>query len=121
MRRQIYVGVLVEIMKQTSDKNDIVLTVIDRVLNQVFGKEATILIYRYLERNYSLKRNEIGDKIELFAEGLENFLRSGAYVVEKKILEDIDSNCGLLCRMELENPHSEADFVTQMKSFVHHA
>jgi hypothetical protein len=107
--------------QQTSSKNDAVLAIIDKVLNQVFGKEATILIFRYMEHNYSVKRNEISDKIELFAQGLEDFLRSGAYVIERKILEDINSDCNQLRRMELEKVEDEASFVAQMKMFMHKA
>ena len=113
---------LMEILtQQTSSKNDAVLAIIDKVLNQVFGKEAAILIFRYMEHNYSLKRSEISDKIELFAQGLEDFLRSGAYVIERKILEDINSDCNLLRRMELEKVEDEASFVAQMKTFMHKA
>jgi hypothetical protein len=107
--------------QQTRNKNDAVVGIIDRVLNQVFGKEATILIYGYMERNYCLKRSEIGDKIDLFARGLEDFLKSGAHVIERKILEDIDSDSSVLRKMELENVDDEASFVTQMKLFMHKA
>jgi hypothetical protein len=107
--------------QQTRNKNVAVLGIIDRVLNQVFGKEATILIYGYMERNYCLKRSEIGDKIDLFARGLEDFLKSGAHVIERKILEDISSDSCLLRRMELENIDDESSFVTQMKLFMHRA
>jgi len=105
--------------QQTSSNNDAILAIIDKVLNQVFGKEATILIFRYMEHNYSLKRSEISDKIELFAKGLEDFLRSGAHIIERKILEDINSDCNLLRRMELEKVEDEASFVAQMKTFMH--
>jgi len=107
--------------QQTRNKNDAVLGIIDRVLNQVFGKEATILIYGYMERNYCLKRSEIGDKIDLFARGLEDFLKSGAHVIERKILEDISSHSSLLRRLELENIDDESSFVTQMRLFMHRA
>lgn len=69
--------------------------VIDQVLTQVFGEKAACLIYKYLERNYSLKREEIVDKIDVFAKGLEEFLSSGASVVEQKILDDLQRSCGL--------------------------
>lgn len=105
--------------QQTCIKNEAVVAIIDNILNQVFGKEATLLIYTHLERNYSLKRSEISDKIELFARGLEDFLKSGAYVIERKILEDINSNCNPLRTTELENVNDETNFVTQIKSFMH--
>jgi hypothetical protein len=106
-------------IQQTCNKNDAVLGIIDKVLNQVFGKEATSLIYRHLEHNYSLKRSEISDKIELFAQGIEDFLRSGAHVIERKILEDINADSSQLRRVELENVDDEATFVTQMKLLMH--
>jgi hypothetical protein len=111
----------VDTITQETRRNDAVLAVIDRVLNQVFGKDATILIYRFLENNYCLKRDEISDNIELFARGLEEFLESGAQAIERKILEDVRSECKLLRRFELENIGGEAGFVTQMKLFMHKA
>jgi 5'-deoxynucleotidase YfbR-like HD superfamily hydrolase len=100
--------------QQTRKENEKISKIIDRVMRQVFGDEATRLIYRYLENNYSVKRDEIADKIDLFAKGLENFLRSGAYVIERKILEDIYSSYGLLRRIELEKLR-EGDFASQVK------
>lgn len=95
--------------------------IIDRVLKQVFGVEATALIYQHLEQNHNLRREEIAERIDIFAEGLEEFLRSGAYVIERKILEDIYSGCGLLRRIELERMEEESDFVGQMKIIMRRA
>lgn len=104
--------------KKDEDK---ISKIIDRVLRGVFGDEATLLIYRYLENNYSLKQNKIADKIDVFAKGLEEFLSSGAYVIELKILEDLYSNYGLLRRLELERTREEHDFVGQMKMLMRKA
>jgi len=105
------------IIQQTTDRSDAKIEkIIDRVLRQVFGEEAAHLIYRHLESNYSLKKEEVADRIEIFAVGLEDFLRSGAYVIEQKILEDIYSSYGLLRRIELERERDEFDFVSQIKS-----
>lgn len=109
------------LLQQTNKEKEKISRVIDRVLTQVFGEEATRLIYHHLEANYSLKPNEIADKIEVFAKGLEDFLMSGAYVVERKILEDIYSSCGLLRRLELEKTQDECDFVRQVKMFMREA
>jgi hypothetical protein len=94
---------------------------IDRVLKHVFGEEATNLIYRYLEVNYSVKRNEIIGKIDLFSKGLEDFLSSGARVIELKILEDLYLNSGSLRRPELERTWKKHDFVDQMKMLMQNA
>lgn len=90
--------------------------VIDRVLTQVFGKEATSLLYGHLERNYAVKRNEIGENIELFTKGLEDFLQSGAQIIERKILEDFGS--GKLHTFEFNNENDSVDFVIQMRSLL---
>ncbi|MGB9675746.1 MAG: hypothetical protein ACPL0C_00980 [Candidatus Bathyarchaeales archaeon] len=95
--------------------------IVDRVLKQVFGEEATLLIYKYLEANYNVKRDEIAEKIDVFARGLEDFLSTGAYVVERKILEDIYSSYGLLRRLELEKVHEERDFASHVKLLLRNA
>ena len=103
------------IRQKNTNEEDKISKIIDRVLTQVFGEEATHLIYKYLESNYSLKRNEISEKIDVFTEGLEEFLRSGAYAIEQKILDDIYSTYGLLRRLETERTQKEHDFAGQMK------
>jgi len=99
----------------SSEGEDKISKIVDRVLKGVFGEEATRLIYRYLESNHSLKREAITEKIDVFAKGLEEFLSSGAHVVEQKILDDIYSSYGLLRRLELERMQEEQDFVGQIK------
>jgi len=110
-----------KILVQADKKEDKISKIIDRVLRQVFGEEATLLIYRHLEKNHSLKSNEIAEKIEVFATGLEEFLSSGAYVVERKILDDIYSSYGLLRRLELEKMQEEYDFVNQVRLLMRKA
>ena len=94
-------------------EGDKIFRVVDRVLTQLFGAKATRLIYRYLEQNYSLRRDEIGERIDVFAKGLEDFLSSGACVVERKILEDLRSSFGLV--HESESMPARFDFVDQMR------
>jgi len=59
--------------------SDEVSKAMDRVLRKIFGEEAALFIYKYLEKSYSLRQDEIGEKIDVFAEGLGQFLMSGAY------------------------------------------
>ena len=101
--------------KQKHKSDDEVSRTIDRVLRQIFGRKAALLIYEHLEKRYSLKRDEIAEKIDVFAKGLEEILRSGAYVIEKKILEDIYSSYGLTYTLEFERRNTY-DFVSQMKT-----
>ncbi len=93
--------------------------IIDRVLIQVFGREGTCLIYKHLEHNYSLKHDEVAEKIDLFARGLEEFLSSGAYAIEHRILEDISSTYGPLDK--LETTHVTTGFADQMRSIMQKA
>ncbi len=109
------------ITQQINKKEEKISEIVDRVLKQVFGEEATLLIYRYLKNKYSLKQDEIADKIEVFAQGLEEFLKSGAYVIERKILKDIHSSYGLLRKLELEKMREEYDFVSQVKMLMRKA
>jgi len=99
----------------SSEGEDKISKIVDRVLKGVFGEEATRLIYRHLESNYSVKQCEIAEKIDVFAKGLEEFLSSGAQVVERKILDDMYSSYGLLRRLELERMQEEQDFVGQIR------
>jgi hypothetical protein len=62
--------------------------VVDKVLKQIFGEAATLTIYEYLEEKYSLRREDIPGKPEVFAEGLEAYLNSGASVVAGMILDE---------------------------------
>jgi len=76
---------------------------------------------RLLKRLTCLRRVlKIAEKIDLFAKGLEDFLRSGAYVIERKILEDIYSSYGLLRRIELEKLR-DSDFASQVKFLMRKA
>jgi len=94
--------------------NEKISQIVDRVLRYVFGDEGASLIYTYLERKYSVRPNEICEKIDLFAKGLEEFLKSGARIIERKILEDVYSSYGSLQRLELTQA-GEFDFAHQMR------
>lgn len=108
-------------IQRVSQTNNDISKIIDKVLKQIFGVEATLLIYRYLEKTYSLRQDEIAQKIDLFAKGLEEFLNSGAHMVERKILDDIYKSYGLLRKIELDGLRQEFDFVTQVKILTHRA
>src|SRR3990170_1923690 len=81
-----------EALEQKEDK---IFRIIDRVLKQIFGENATVLIYQYLDSRYGLSQSEFSEKLDVFAKGLEDFLSSGAFAVENKILSDIYSSYGV--------------------------
>jgi len=86
---------------------------VDDSLKDTFGEVATEIIYKHLERNHSLKQEEIPKKLEVFIEGLEKFLSSGAVVVEGLVLEKLCSNLGL--ERISEERLSFVDYVTKLK------
>jgi len=55
---------------------ELLFKTVDDTIRQVFGESASELIYRLVERHVSLKREEVGDKIEVFYEFLEQLLGS---------------------------------------------
>jgi hypothetical protein len=77
----------------TQSANDKVFQIIDNILLGTVGAEATRLIYVNLERRYSLKQCEISNNIDVFTEGLEDFLNGAALPIENKILNDILVAC----------------------------
>ncbi len=99
----------------TRKKEDRIIRIIDKVLKQVFGEEATGFIYKYIEQQYSLHQSEFSEKIDVFAKGLEDCLSSGAFVVENKILADIYSVYGTFNEAKFESKPEEYDFASQMK------
>jgi len=107
-------------VQQSNQKEDKINKIINNVLVQIFGKEASTMIYKHLEHNYAVKKNEVGEKLELFAQGLENFLKSGAYVIEKKILEDIWSSYDQVQKLQIEKPH-RGSFATEIKTLLREA
>ena len=109
------------VTKQKRKCDDRASEAIDNVLRQIFGHEATLLIYRYLENRYSIRQDEIIEKIDVFAKGLEEFLRSGAYIIETKILEDLYASHGLNRSLEFEIKKDKHDFVSQMKMLIQKA
>lgn len=107
-----------EALEQKEDK---IFQIIDRVLKQIFGENATALIYQYLDRKYALSRSEFSEKLDVFAKGLEDFLNSGAFPVENKILADIYSSYGVESAGLKTTALDEHDFASQMRIAIQNA
>ena len=108
---------------QPSPKEDKVFEIINRVLKQVFGENATRIIYEHLERRHSLSPSDFSEKMDVFAKGLEDFLSSGAYFIENKILNDIIAayNSKETLEMQIAVDVEEPDFVSPVKSATQNA
>jgi len=76
----------VQSRKQRSDR---VNKVVERVLNQILGREAAKVVYYHLENSYSIQKDEITGKLDSFNQALEAYLGTGAEVIEKLIRENL--------------------------------
>ena len=100
--------------EQKKKLNKVIVNTVDEELKKIFGKTATLVIYGYLENNLSLKREKIPEKIELFSQGLDKFLGSGAYVLEKTILTNLYFSFGF--NFEEKKGYTFVDYVTELKN-----
>ncbi len=88
---------------------------VDDALNQIFGHAAALIIYHHLEKNDSLTLEEIPKKLDAFARCLEDFLDSGALVVEGIILKHLYSSYGFEFK-KMDEGRSFVDYIIQLKS-----
>lgn len=77
-----------ENLKQ-NEKSEKLSKIVDKVLSEIFGETGTLFIYDYLEEKHSLKREDIPKELNLFTEGLEEYLsNSGASVVISELINE---------------------------------
>lgn len=69
--------------------DDLLLSVVDETMKQIFGEASTKAIYGYLENNSHLKLEEVAEEPEVFSVSLKRLLGSGALVIEKLILKNL--------------------------------
>ncbi|TET57116.1 hypothetical protein E3J51_03540 [Candidatus Bathyarchaeota archaeon] len=84
-----------KICGHNEEYENIVSEAVDKTLNQVLGSAAANAIYFYLEKDHAIKKNEIPEKLESFCEAIQEYLSTGAAMVEKQILRNFYSNLEL--------------------------
>ena len=92
----------------------ILLKTINDVLLEIFGESATSIIYGYIEKNYSLNQQNITHNLQTFIKGLNEFLGSGARMVQIMILKELYSNFGFELE-QIDDRRSFADCVNELK------
>lgn len=103
-------------MRRQSEFEKSLIKTIDVQLKQVFGEKGTLVIYNYFRNSHSLRQEEIPKKLEVFAEGLDNFLSSGARVIEKVILDGLYSDFGQ--DFKFREGYTFVDYVKALKTTV---
>ena len=92
----------------------ILLKTINDVLLEIFGENATSIIYGYIEKNYSLTQQNIAHNLQTFIRGLNEFLGSGARMVQIMILKELYSNFGFELE-QIDDRRSFADYINELK------
>jgi len=95
----------------------LILQTIDENLKQIFRETATHIIYQFLENNYSLKREEIPEKLETFMEGLNEFFHSGAHMIEQSILKELHVKLGL--KYKSRRDYRFMDYIDDLENVYH--
>jgi len=90
---------------------DLLFEAIDDTIRLVFGESASKLIYSLMERQVFLKREEVGEKIEVFYSYLEKLLGSeGARIIQATSLKRL---C-LKLRREYEEVEKYFSFLDEL-------
>jgi hypothetical protein len=72
----------------------------------MLGKEANVLVYRYLEKRFGLEKCEIPSRPMDFSKGLSNLFGSASKSLEERILKKLHCRLGILV-----SPTTSLDFV----------
>jgi len=80
-----------EDLKEAKTHDEMFNKAVDNALNRVFGGTATNIIYSHLENRYSIRKDEIATKLESFGKAMQEYLSSGAAVIESEIVQDLNS------------------------------
>jgi len=75
------------------DFKKLLLEAIDETLSSL-GDSSKRAIYFYLERNFSIEKQDIPNKIEEFTNAIENIFGNGARILEIQIMKHLYENVG---------------------------
>lgn len=75
------------------DFTKLLLEAVDETLSSL-GASSKRAIYFYLERNFSIRQQDIPDRIEAFTEAIEKLFGNGAKILEIQIMKHLYENLG---------------------------
>ena len=100
-------------MKKANNFDKLLIKSIDVALKEIFGDTGASLIYNHLQRDHSLKPENIPERLEDFESGLKEFLNSGAWVTERIALKTLYSSFGLEYQNQVN--YGFSDHVAKLK------
>ena len=102
-----------QLRKELLRLDDLLLSAVDEILKQVFKEEGVEVIYSFIENKCHLKRDEIAEKPEDFAAGLDRLLGSAAPFMEKLILQKLYDKLEL--RFAEKEGYEFSDYVRELR------
>ncbi|MCS7132613.1 MAG: hypothetical protein N3F65_03930 [Nitrososphaeria archaeon] len=75
--------------------SEVFLEALDEALISLVGETGKHVIYYHLQKNYSIKREEVPEKLELLVEFLKKFFGYGAKVIEGMIVRKLCVKLGM--------------------------
>ena len=100
-------------VEKTGSLDDLLLSVVDETMKQVFREAGAKVIYNYIEDKCHLKREEIAEKPEVFSLGLERLLSSATPMMEKLILKNLYSKLEL--KFAEKKGYEFSDYIRELK------
>lgn len=79
--------------RRKSDFKELLLEAVDAALSPL-GDSSKHAVYFYLEKNFTVKKQDIPNKIEEFTNAIEEILGHGAKVLEIEIMKNLFAKIG---------------------------
>lgn len=92
---KVHEAVVTQIFAGSINFRSLYVEVAESQLEAAFGKTATQTIFSDLKRGYSISKDEIGEKPELFVKALNELLGYGSKVIEREIFRTFCSRLGM--------------------------
>lgn len=80
-------------LPQIRSFKDILLEAVDEALSSL-GNSAKQTTYIYLEKNFNIKKQDIPNKIDRFANAIEKIFGNGAKILEIQIMKNLHKKIG---------------------------
>jgi len=100
-------------VEKTGVLDELLLSVVDETLKQVFREAGAKVIYDYLGNKFHLERDEIAEKPEVFSVGLEELLVSAGPVIENMIINSLYSKLEL--KFAKKKGYAFSDYLKELR------
>ncbi len=96
------------------DFEKLLIQAVDEGLSSL-GESSRHAVYFYLEKKFDLKKQEIPDKIKIFADAIEKIFGSGADFLELLIMKNLYEKVGGILKLRESNDFAFVEYVIDVK------